>query len=318
MALGDTSPLPWAEVLMKKIGIITNLDKDSDLSYTCLLADSIKRHGGTALMSDELSAASGTGVPCGSEEEMIDNCDLVVCLGGDGTLLKAARKIYMKQLPIMGINLGNLGYLTEADRSNIDPAIRQLFEGKYEIEERIMLEAVITRQNSGVIRDVAINDVVITRGAVSRILHVKAYINDMFVDTFPGDGLIISSPTGSTAYSLSAGGPIVEPDTDLMIVTPICPHILYTRSFITKADSVVRAVVAEELEHHAMVSLDGREGYDIMNGDTVDVSKSQHTIKLVKFGRFNFFNILRSKIYYRGESLKKDEVQQTRKNTGTD
>ncbi len=303
---------------MKKIGIITNLDKDVDYTYTRLLVESITKRGGTALVPDSTAKASGAGVKCGSEEDMIDCCDLVICLGGDGTLLKAARKIYMRQLPIMGINLGNLGYLTEVDRNNIDSAIEQLFEGRYEIEERMMMDALITRRGKDVISDVALNDVVITRGAVSRILHVKAYINDMFIDTFPGDGLIISSPTGSTAYSLSAGGPIVEPDTNLMIVTPICPHILYSRSFITKSESVVKAVVAEEFEHCAMVSLDGRDGHDIHNGDTVEVRRSQHTIKLIKFGTLNFFNILRSKIYYRGEGLKKDEVQQTRKNTGTD
>jgi len=303
---------------MKNIGILTNLDKDNDYKYTKILADSIVRHGGTPLIPEGMAEASGVGVPCGTEQDMIDSSDVLVCLGGDGTLLKAATKIYDKELPIMGINLGNLGYLTEVDKNNIDQAIVQLFEGKYKIEERMMLEAVIRRNGNDVIKDVALNDVVITRGAVSRILHVKAYINDMFVDTFPGDGLIISSPTGSTAYSLSAGGPIVEPDTNLMVVTPICPHILYSRSFVTKADSVVKAVVAEEFEHCAMVSLDGRQGHEIKNGDAVEVRRSQYTIKLIKFGTLNFFNILRSKIYFRGESLKKDEVQQACKNTGVD
>lgn len=303
---------------MKNIGIITNLDKDNDYTYTRLLADSITRHGGIPLVPDSLAEISGVGVPCGSEEDMIDASDTVVCIGGDGTLLKAAAKIYSKGLPIMGVNLGNLGYLTEVDKNKIDQAITQLFEGRYKIEERMMLEAVVTRKGSSIIKDVTLNDVVITRGAVSRILHVKAYINDMFLDMFPGDGLIISSPTGSTAYSLSAGGPIVEPDTNLMVVTPICPHILYSRSFVTKADSVVKAVIAEEFEHCAMVSLDGRQGHEIQNGDSVEVRRSGYTLKLIKFGTLDFFNILRSKIYFRGESLKKDEVQQACKNTGVD
>jgi len=298
-----------SEVLMKKIGIITNADKDKDFAYTKLLAESIRTHGGSPMMTDVLSEASSTGVPCGSEQDLIDSCDYLVCLGGDGTFLKAARKIYKKQIPIMGINLGNLGYLTEVDRNNIDNAAAQLMEGKFEIEKRMMLEAVVTRKGKDTITDVALNDVVIARGAVSRILHVKAYINDVFVDTFPGDGLIIASPTGSTAYSLSAGGPIAEPDTDVMIVTPICPHILYSRSFITKSDSVVKAVVADDFDHSAMVSLDGRDGYEISNGDYVSVRKSGHSINLIRIGKVNFFNILRTKIYFRGESLKKDEIQ---------
>jgi NAD+ kinase len=294
---------------MKRIGIITNLDKDTDYTYTRLLAESIAKHGGCALMSDELAAASGTGTHCGSDDELFGSCDLLVCLGGDGTLLKAARRIYDKELPIMGINLGNLGFLTEVDRNNIDTAIGQLFEGNYSLEKRMMLEASVIRKGRQTITDVALNDVVITRGAAARILHVKAYINEMFVDTFPGDGLIISSPTGSTAYSLSAGGPIVEPDTDLMVVTPICPHILYSRSFITKADSVVKAVVDEATGHGAMVSFDGQEGHEMAGGDRVEARKSRYSIKLVKMNALNFFNILRKKIYYRGESLKKDEVQ---------
>lgn len=302
---------------MKKIGIITNEDKDRDFTYTRLLAESIKRHGGSPLMTDVLSEASSSGVPCGSEQDLIDSCDYLVCLGGDGTFLKAARKVYRSRIPIMGINLGNLGYLAEVDRDNIENAVKHLMEGKYEIEKRMMLEAVISRKGKDTITDVALNDVVITRGAVSRILHVKAYINDVFVDTFPGDGLIIASPTGSTAYSLSAGGPIADPDTEVMIMTPICPHILYSRSFITKSDSVVKAVVADGFDHHAMVSLDGREGYEITNGDHVSVRKSGYSINLIKIGKVNFFDILRTKIYFRGENLKKDEVHQACKNTGT-
>lgn len=300
---------------MKKIGIITNVDKDVGFTYTNLLADSIKRHGGSPMMTDMLSEASSAGMPCGSEQDMIDSCDFLICLGGDGTFLKAARKIYMKHIPILGINLGNLGFLTEVEKNNIDTAVEQLLEGRYEIEKRMMLEAVVVRKGKDKITDVALNDVVIARGAVSRVLHVKAYINDVFVDTFPGDGLIIASPTGSTAYSLSAGGPIVEPDTEVMIMTPICPHILYSRSFITKSDSVVKAVVAEEFDYSAMVSLDGREGYELSNGDSVEVRKSGHSIDLIKIGKLNFFNILRTKIYFRGESLKKDEIQQTCQNS---
>jgi NAD+ kinase len=294
---------------MKRIGIITNLDKDVDYTYTKLLAQSITRHGGQAFMADKLAEATDMGVKCGREEDMINCCDLLVCLGGDGTLLKAARGIYATEMPIMGINLGNLGFLTEVDKNNIDTAIVQLFEGNYQIEKRMMLEAAIIRKGRETITDVALNDVVIARGAEARILHIKTFINDMFVDTFPGDGLIISSPTGSTAYSLSAGGPIVEPDTNLMVVTPICPHILYSRSFITKSDSVVKAMVNEGAQHIAMVSLDGQQGHEMQGGDRVEVRKSQYSINLVKMNTMNFFNILRTKIYYRGESLKKDEVQ---------
>lgn len=303
---------------MKTIGIITNVERDLDLTYTKILAQSIVKRGGRAMMTDELSAKACIGEQCGAEDDVINQSELVVCLGGDGTFLKVARKVYMKDLPILGINLGNLGFLTEVDRNDIDLAIEQLFSNKYEIEERMMLEAAIFRKDEEPVYDIALNDAVITRGAISRILHIKAYVNEVFVDSFPGDGLIISSPTGSTAYSLSAGGPIVEPDTNLLLITPICPHILYSRSFVTKADSVIRAVVDEDFHHNAIVSLDGQEGHNIRGGDRVEVKKSPYTVKLVKMNSRNFFNILRTKIYYRGESLKKDEIQQTRKDIGTD
>lgn len=303
---------------MKNIGIITNLERDTNFTYTRLLANNIMKHGGNAIMSDKLAGKSGVGMPCGDEDGMIANSDLVVCLGGDGTFLKAARRIYHRELPILGINLGNLGFLTEVDRDNIDLAIEQLFNGKYEIEERMMLDTVIYRKDEAPIKDIALNDVVIGRGAVSRIISIKAYINDTFVDTFPGDGLIISSPTGSTAYSLSAGGPIVEPDTNLLLITPICPHILYSRSFVAKFDSVVRAVIEDNYQFGAMVTPDGQEGHAVGGGDVVEVKKSPYCTKFVKINPRNFFNILRTKIYFRGESLKKDEIQQTFKDIGTD
>ena len=303
---------------MKKIGIITNVERDTDFTYTRLLADSIIKRGGSAILTEELAEKSGIGTPFADEESMIANTDMVVCLGGDGTFLKAARSIYNRELPILGINLGNLGFLTEVDRDNIDLAIDHVFSGNYEIENRMMLETVIYRKDEAPIHDIALNDVVIGRGAVSRIMSIKTYINDVFVDTFPGDGVIISSPTGSTAYSLSSGGPIVEPDTNLLLITPICPHILYSRSFVTKADSVVKAVVEENYQFGAMVTSDGQKGHSIGGGDMIEVKKSPYYTKFVKITPTNFFNILRTKIYFRGESLKKDEIQQTRKNIGTD
>jgi NAD+ kinase len=302
---------------MKRIAVITNTDRDPDLFYTRQLAESVTRRGGTVRLEEAQAVRAGVGVPCRGDE-LFDACDMVVCLGGDGTFLKVARRVYQRGLPILGINLGNLGFLTEVDRNDIDLAIDQVFGNHYAIDDRMMLETVIHRKGEPPVYDIALNDAVITRGAISRIVHVKTYVNDVFVDSFPGDGLIISSPTGSTAYSLSAGGPIVEPDTNLLLITPICPHILYSRSFVTKADSVVKAVIDEDFQHNAIVALDGQEGHDIRGGDVVEIKRSAYTTKLVRMNSRNFFNILRTKIYYRGESLKKDEIQQACKNSGTD
>ncbi len=293
---------------MKSIGIITNSDRDENFIYTNILADSIIKRGGKVMVTDELSVKACKSIPCGDIEGVVNNSDLIICLGGDGTFLKTARKVYKSGIPMLGINLGSLGFLTEIEKNDVDNAVGHIFNNDYIVEERMMLEAAIFKKDKEPEYDIAINDAVITRGSISRIIHVKTYINDIFVDTFPGDGLIVSSPTGSTAYSLSAGGPIIEPDTDLLLVTPICPHILYTRSFVTKADSVVKAIVDEDYHHNAIVALDGEEGHKIRGGDVVEIKKSPYTMKLIRINSRNFFNILRTKIYYRGESLKKDEI----------
>jgi len=294
---------------MKSIGIITNSDRDENFIYTNILADSITKRGGKAMVTDEQSLKACKGIPCGDVDGVVNNSDLIICLGGDGTFLQAARKVYKSGVPMLGINLGSLGFLTEIEKNDIDNAVEHIFNNNYIVEERMMLEAAIYKKDEEPEYDIAINDAVISRGSISRIIHVKTYINEIFVDTFPGDGLIVSSPTGSTAYSLSAGGPIIEPDTDLLLVTPICPHILYTRSFVTKADSVVKAVIDEDYHHNAIVALDGGKGHNIRGGDMVEIKKSPYRMKLIRINSRNFFNILRTKIYYRGESLKKDEIQ---------
>lgn len=293
---------------MKKIGIYVNEGKDKDLVYTKLIVDSIHKSKGFALLEPNIAKRLNF---CGSvyqDEELFKNCDVVMTVGGDGTFLKAARIAYTSNTPILGINLGSLGFLTDIDRNEIAGAIDLVLGGQYNIEERMMLQAQIRRNGSIVAKDIALNDIVISRAALSRILHLKTYINGDFVDSFPGDGIIVSSPTGSTAYSLSAGGPIVEPDIDLIVVTPICPHILYSRSFITTGDRVVRIVVDRNYDHSAMITVDGQIGYEAGNGDIIEIQKASHRVKMVKIHEKNFFNILRNKIYDRGESLRKNEV----------
>jgi len=293
---------------MKVIGIIPNEEKDIGLQYTRILSDTIRRKGGQPRLIS--SAAKAIGEPDGnhSEEEVLNGSEIVICLGGDGTFLKIARKAFKKDIPILGINLGSMGFLTEIEKNDIENAVEHLIGGDYTVEERMMLESVIMRDEAVVGKDIALNDIVISRGALSRILHVKTYINNVFVDSFPGDGLIVSTPTGSTGYTLSVGGPIVEPDLDIIIVSPICPHILYSRSFITAGNSIVKAVVDENYLHTAMVTVDGQEGYEIRGGDIIEIWKAPSTVKMIRINTRNFFNVLRTKIYYRGESLKENEV----------
>lgn len=293
---------------MKKIGVITNRDKDIDLKYTRRLVESIFKYNGEAILTQDISNDILSSDANRNVEEVIDESEIIICLGGDGTFLKAARKAYLKDKPILGINLGSLGFLTEVDKQDIDNAVKCLINNNYEVEERMMLDTAVIREGNVIATDVAFNDVVISRGAISRILHVKAYMNDTLVDLFPGDGLIVSSPSGSTAYSLAAGGPIVEPDIDLIILTPINPHILFSRSCVTTGDRVIKAVIHEERCHDAMVTIDGQQGYEIKGADIIEIKRSSSRVKIIRINERDFFNVLRTKIYERGEKLKKNEV----------
>ncbi|MCR4434276.1 MAG: NAD(+)/NADH kinase [Clostridiales bacterium] len=293
---------------MKTVGVITNREKDENLVHTRILVESILEFGGRVHMDSEISEALGLENSPMDGENVFLNADLLICLGGDGTFLKAARKAVPRNLPMLGINLGSLGFLTEVERKDIRNTISHIFQGNYTVEERMLLEVSIKNGEKEIARDTAINDIVVSKEALSRILHVKTYINDAFIDTFPGDGLIISTPTGSTAYSLSAGGPIVEPDVDLILVTPICPHILYSRSIISSGEKAVKAVLDEKRRYRAMVTVDGQKGYKIKGGYSIEVRRSKQRIKIIRVGSRNFYSILRTKIYDRGECLRKNEI----------
>ncbi len=289
---------------MKAVGIVTNKDKDKEFKFTKILASLIKKNGGQCYVTNDVAVLIGAHDKGLDEQDVFKKSDIIVSLGGDGTFLKVARSAYKVDIPIIGVNLGSMGFLTEVEKKDMEQVVSLIIKGEYHVEKRMMLEAKILRKNCVIAEDIALNDIVISRGALSRILHVKTYINDTFVDIFPGDGLIVSSPTGSTGYTLSAGGPIVEPDIELIIVTPICPHILYTRSFITTGERSVKAIIDENYKHEAMVTVDGQKGYEIRGGDEVLVYKSKHYIKLIRIKTRDFFNVLRTKIYFRGEKLK--------------
>ncbi|TYQ15794.1 UNVERIFIED_CONTAM: NAD+ kinase [Acetivibrio alkalicellulosi] len=293
---------------MIKFGVVVNQQKDIDCKFTGILLNSIKKNKADYFLCDEAASHLGIEPKNIDEDTVINMADVIVCLGGDGSFLKTARMLFEKNTPIVGINLGSLGFLADVDKNNIDNAVKLLVNGQYEIEKRMLLETTIIRNNSIIAKDIVLNDVVISRGALSRILHLRTYINDKFMDMFPGDGLIIATPTGSTAYSLSAGGPIVEPDAELIVVTPICPHLLYSRSFISTGNRVIKVIVDENYCHEAMVTVDGQNGYEIRGGDFIITNRSSRFISTIKISNANFFEILRGKIHDRGERISKNEV----------
>lgn len=290
------------------IGVIVNSRKDVGFKYTKILLDSIEKNGAKYIVCKRTAKKLGFKENPYCEEELIEMSDIIVCLGGDGSFLKAARMILEKDIPIVGINLGNLGFLADVDKNEIDIAVKKLVNGDYSIEKRMLLETKIIRDNNVIATDTALNDVVVSRGALSRILHLRTYVDDNFMDMFPGDGLIISTPTGSTAYTLSAGGPIVQPDAGLIIVTPICPHLLYSRSFIATKDKVVKVIVDEDCDYNAMVTVDGQIGYEIRGGDLIITKESPRIVNMININTRNFLEVLRGKIYDRGKKMRRNEV----------
>ncbi|HHY62304.1 MAG: NAD(+)/NADH kinase [Bacillota bacterium] len=229
-----------------------------------------------------------------------EDIDCAIVLGGDGTLLSAARRAATRGIPILGVNLGNLGFLTEVEPSQLEPALRALVDGNYTVEERTMVEAVVFRNGQAVKTLCGLNDVVITKGAFARIVQLGVFVNDAYFATFPADGVIISSPTGSTAYSLSAGGPLINPNIDVLLITPICPHSLFSRSLVIAGSDKVRVVV-ETAHEDVAVTVDGQIGFELQSMDEIVVGRAPYVTRFVRLETRNFYGILR-------ERLKRDRL----------
>ena len=227
------------------------------------------------------------------EQEAYDKADVILVLGGDGTMLSVAAKAAKRKTPVIGINLGRLGFLADIERDELENGLNKLFAGEYVIEERMMLEAVL----SGGEKSTAINDVVITRAnSFLKILELDVYIDDEYVDDFKADGIIIATPTGSTAYSLSAGGPIVDPSLDMMIVTPICPHKMYCRTIIVPPEKVITIKCKATSRDDAVVAADSAVLGKLCAEETVTVRASSETLKLIRLEGSQFFGALQKKL----------------------
>jgi NAD+ kinase len=233
--------------------------------------------------------------------EVVERSDALVILGGDGTLLHAAHLFTTKSIPLVGVNFGSLGFLTEIALPELHPVLESVLDGSYHFEERQMLRAVIQRRDQPDLTLDALNDVVVTKAAVvSRIIELDVTVDDVFVSVFRADGLIVSSTTGSTAYNLAAGGPILYPTLPAVVLTPICPHMLANRPLVVSDQSRIRLRLhTHDVEVH--VTADGQEGCPLGARDTVSVTRSPRTLRLVKAPARDYFELLRTKLKW-GES----------------
>jgi NAD+ kinase len=227
--------------------------------------------------------------------QLAGKADVLLVLGGDGTMLNAARLAGERSIPIMGVNMGGLGFLTEVRLDNLYPSLERVFANDYVLDERLMLKTHVHRHGETVARGVVLNDVVISKGTLARMIELQISIQGQFVTNLRGDGLIIGTPTGSTAYSLSAGGPIMHPAVDSLILTPICPHTLTHRPLIVPSNVEIDITLTSR-DDGAMATLDGQVGIAMTQSDTVVVQASEHRTRLIRFPESHYYEILREKL----------------------
>lgn len=269
--------------------IITNYTKDDDNEITMRIKECIESHGKVCILceKDDYENIKTETIP--------DHIDCALVVGGDGTFIQASRHLFGREVPMLGINMGTLGYLTEVEVQNVEAAIEQLVDGNYTIENRMMLYGSVP----GKTKDVALNDIVLTRSGSLRIVHFNLYVNGEFLNSYKADGVIVSTPTGSTAYNLSAGGPIVEPTASLLVVTPICSHALNSSSIVLAgSDEIVIEIGArrENQIEEAFIAFDGADSIQLRTGDRVRIRKAWEKAQIVKLSKISFLETLREKM----------------------
>ena len=274
---------------MNRFFIVTNDGKDTD-------------HRVTEKVKELLTAAGKECILCEKDEnkkirkdKLPDHIDCAVVIGGDGSLIEVARAFHGKDVPILGINMGTLGYLTEVEVSHIDEAIEKIMAEDYELENRKMLEGIFQDGT----KDVSLNDIVVSRKGELRVIHFKLFVKGELLNSYEADGIIISTPTGSTAYNLSAGGPIVEPTASLVVITPICSHALNTSSVVLSAEDEIVIEIGKGRNgttEEVFVAFDGTDPVTLETGETVTIRKSDAATKIMKLSKVSFLEILRRKM----------------------
>lgn len=318
---------------MKNFLIATNFIKDQKLSLTKEIEDYILGHGGTCRRIVGEQGGRAFGEHEGGDNKVSfsigenDSFDCAIALGGDGTILQVSRDLRDTGIPIVGVNLGTLGFLTEVEPFQIETVLSRLMADDYDIEERMNIAGFVYKKTfdgvnveEGLVNakaaddgfdghvdhslvctheDVALNDIVVTRAGYSRVIGLRVYVGGKVMENYEADGVIISTPTGSTGYNLSAGGPIVSPKTDIIIVTPISPHSLTSKSIVLSGEDEIEIEILKmrkAQKEEAIVSFDGQPGHELSPGDRIRISKASQTTRMIKLFDVSFYEVLRNKI----------------------
>ena len=280
---------------MKNFFVITNLNKDKNLEVTKRIKSYLELKGASCkIFSEDLSNEENR-----SETVIPSDTECVMVLGGDGTMLRAARENQDSDIPMIGINMGTKGYLTEVEVGSLDKALDCLIKDEYHIECRMMLEGIVSKAGLDMQPMCALNEIAITRKGSLEVIHYNVYVNGKLLKVYSGDGIMVSTPTGSTGYNLSAGGPIASPQSELMLITPICPHTFNTRTVILSPLDVVEIEIArgrDGKQQEVEVNFDGNYKENLYSGDRVVIKKALATTKIIKLSEESFLEVLHSKM----------------------
>src|SRR5215831_8758021 len=280
---------------MKRVGIVAKTDREQAKGVVASLLEWCASHGLAPVLDKETAGlCPESGVPSARKPDLPAQSDVLLVLGGDGTLLSMARLVGDLGVPILGVNLGGLGFLTALTVDELFPALEALLRGELVIEERMMLSAIVSRQGERLSEYVALHDMVITKSAMSRIIRLEVAVEGQFATGYRADGLIISTPTGSTAYCLSAGGPIVFPTMDAVVLTPICSHTLTNRPIVLPASQRIEVKLLTDQD--VMLTADGQVGFALKQWDTVEIYRAAARIRLLRPSQKHFFSVLRTKL----------------------
>lgn len=285
---------------IKRVGIVLKPHQPQALQTICELTiwlgqRGIQLAGGPQIERERIEHETGCAVQEVEPDKLAALVDLVLVLGGDGTMIATARLIGDEEVPVLGVNYGGLGYLTEFRIEELFDALEIILAGNYRLDKRVMLAVELHRDAEVVTRNRVLNDVVINKSALARIIEIEAYLNRQYVNSFRADGLIVSTPTGSTAYNLSAGGPIIFPSMNGVVITPICPFTLSNRPLVVPDDAVIELLMKTGNEEVAL-TLDGQVGFPLTVNDRVVIRKSRTTFNLIQPSNRNYFDVLRDKL----------------------
>lgn len=287
------------EVAVKKFYIISNILKDCELKTANKITNFLENHDMKCKINSMQFIQKNVNMCYTNPDNVDSDTDCIIVIGGDGTLIQAARDLRNLDIPMIGVNMGHLGFLAEIEQDNFEEMLAMVIDNNYKVESRIMLNGSVYRNGVKIYQDIALNDIVAGRSGNLRVIDFKVYVNEEYLNLYSADGAIIATPTGSTAYNLSAGGPILEPCANIMSITPICSHTLGSRSIVLSADSSVKIEICSNRnsdDDDTKVYFDGNSSFLLKEGDIIEINKSKLNTKIMKLNRMSFVEVLHKKM----------------------